>query len=159
MAAPTLAVDEDRQRTAAPVGARILASARGGLRAEVEERGWTHHPDRFDEPDARQVNFTLSVQRGGKPLAGHNIQAHVAAPDKPHSRKEPSMTLASGWLVYFRNQFAAAPDVAERILRSADQELSAATAELDSARGRQMAEASTRLFAAAFRAHGPDYWP
>lgn len=125
---------------------------------KAKSGGWTHHPDRFNEPDARMVSFTMSVERGAKALGGHNVQAHVAAPDQPNPHEEPSMTLSSGWLVYFRNQFAGAPDVAERILQSADEELSAATAALDTARGKQMADASTRLFAATFRAQGPDYW-
>src|SRR5260221_2497558 len=94
---------------------------------KVKSGGWTHHPDRFNEPDSRMVSFTLTAHRGHEPLAGHNVQAHLAAPDHAHSREEPSMALSSGWLVYFRNQFADAADVAERILRSADPELSAAT--------------------------------
>jgi hypothetical protein len=152
-----------------------LARADAGLPVLVHERqwrsvrdtayelkpkdgAWTHHPDRFAEPDSRMVGFTLAASRNGAPLGGHNVQAHVRAPDNAQPREAPSMTLSSGWLVYFRNQFAQAPDVAERILKSVDEALSTATAELHTVRGQQMTDATTRLFAATFEAEGPDYW-
>jgi hypothetical protein len=110
----------------------------------------------------RMTGFTLTVRRDGVALGGHNIQAHVHAPGhKPgpyDDADRPDLTLASGWGVWFRNQFAQAPDVAARIIGSIEAELSQVTAELARAGAAESTELSERLFANELHATGPDYW-
>jgi hypothetical protein len=126
---------------------------------KVKSGGWTHHPARWNEPDARMVHFTLVALRERRPLGGHNIQAHVGSATRyAGAPADVDVWLSSGWWVSFRNQFAQAPDVAAKIIASADDELSKITAELERARGTEMVEAKDRLWAMTFHATGPDYW-
>jgi hypothetical protein len=125
----------------------------------VKDGGWTHHPDRWSDPDARMVGFTLVASRDGQPLAGHNVQAHIGSAtwrQKPPS--DVSVWLSSGWWIAFRNQFAQAPDAAAKIIASVSDELSTITGELERARGTEMIAVKDRLWSMTFRAEGPDYW-
>lgn len=108
------------------------------------------------------TGFTLVVTRDGRPLGGHNVQAHVEEPgSKPgplDDAADPDLELQSGWAVWFRNQFARSPTAAAAILGSIDAELSRATSALETARGKEMADQCSRLFATTFAATGPDFW-
>src|SRR5204862_3830977 len=116
----------------------------------------------FTSVPMRMTGFTLTARRDGVALGGHNIQAHVHAPGHKPRRDDdaecPDLELASGWGVWFRNQFAQAPDIAARIIGSVEAELSHVTAELARASAAQSTELSERLFATALHATGPDYW-
>jgi len=116
----------------------------------------------FTSAPLRMTGFTLTASHGGVALGGHNIQAHVHAPGhKPGPNDDadrPDLKLTSGWGVWFRNQFAQAPDVAARIIGSVEPDLSRVTAELGAATAVQTTELSERLFAMELHATGPDYW-
>jgi hypothetical protein len=126
---------------------------------KTKSGGWTHHPDRWTEPDARMVDFTPVALRDGHPLGGHNIQAHVGTATRHHGPPDDvAIWLTSGWWVAFRNEFARAPQIATEIIASVEDELSVVTAALERARGPKMAEAKDRLWTMTFHAEGPDYW-
>jgi hypothetical protein len=126
---------------------------------KTKSGGWTHHPTRWNDPDARMLNFTLVALRDGEPLGGHNIQAHIgSATTDNRPSADVDLWLSSGWWVAFRNQFAQAPEVAATIIGSIEDELAKITGELEAARGREMAEAKDKLWAMTFHARGPDYW-
>jgi hypothetical protein len=115
--------------------------------------------------ESRLVAFDITVERHGRPLGGHNIQAFLFAPDyQPRDYRarglddDVALTLESGWWITLRNQFAEAPDIAAQILASAAKDLSAATAEASVAREDEIAPLWQRLRAARFSAAGPDYW-
>jgi len=116
----------------------------------------------FTSVPLHMTGFTLTASHDGVALGGHNVQAHVHAPGhKPGPNDDanrPDLKLASGWGVWFRNQFAQAPDVAARIVGSVEPELSRVTAELGSATAAQTTELSERLFAMELHATGPNYW-
>jgi hypothetical protein len=120
------------------------------------------HTTGYTSVPMRMTGFTLTVRRDGVALGGHNIQAHVHAPGhKPGAYDDadcPDLRLASGWGVWFRNQFAQAPDIAARIVGSIEAELSQVTVELAGASAAQSTELSERLFAIELHATGPDYW-
>jgi len=130
-----------------------------GFELKVRSGGWTHHPNGWSEPDARMVSFTLVVLRDGKPLGGHNVQAHVTAATGDGARPvDVDVWLSSGWRVSFRNQFAQAPGVASRIIASVEAELSEITGALETARGADMVAVKDRLWATTFHARGSDFW-
>jgi hypothetical protein len=116
----------------------------------------------FTSVPMRMTGFTLRASRDGVALGGHNIQAHVHAPGRkpgPYDDPDcPDLTLASGWGVWFRNQFAQAPDVAAQVIGSVEAELSEVTLELGRASAAESTRLSERLFAMEFHAAGPDYW-
>jgi len=126
-----------------------------GQRGATRMTGFTAAP-------LRMTGFSLTASHGGVALGGHNVQAHVHAPGhKPGPNDDadrPDLKLASGWGVWFRNQFAQAPDVAARIIGSVEPDLSRVTAELGGATAAQTTESSERLFAMELHATGPDYW-
>jgi hypothetical protein len=125
----------------------------------MKSGGWTHHPNRRTDPDARMINFTLVSLMDGQPLGGHNIQAYVGSATARHGPPDDvDLWLSSGWWVAYRNQFAQGPDVASEIFAAVEAELSNITAELEHARGAEMAEASDRLRAMTFHAEAPQYW-
>jgi hypothetical protein len=128
----------------------------------LKSGSWSHHPDRWHEPDARMTGFTLVVTRNGRPLGGHNLQVHVEEPGaKPgplDDSSKPDLELSSGWGAWFRNHFARSPEAAAAIVGSIDPELSRATNDLAAARGEEMADLCSALFATTFTATGPDFW-
>ena len=128
-------------------------------RLRPKSGAWAAHPD-ARSPDQRLLRFDLTVERSGKPLGGHNVQAVLGAPDQPRYRldEDVAMWLASGWWVSLRNEFAHAPGVAVVILQSVAGELSALTAEATKARGADAQALSEKLFASTFDGTGPDYW-
>jgi hypothetical protein len=131
----------------------------GRFELTVKDGAWSHHPKRWSDPIARMVGFTLVALRNGQPLGGHNVHAHVRSATWGKGRPgDANVCLASGWLVTFRNQFAQAPDVADKIIASTSDELSAVTEELEHARGVEMIAVKDRLWAMTFQADGPDYW-
>lgn len=116
----------------------------------------------FTAAPLRMTGFTLTASRNGVALGGHNVQAHVYAPGHMPGADDdadrPDMTLTSGWGVWFRNDFARAPDIAAQIVGTVDAELSRVTAELGHATAAETRPVSERVLAMAFRATGPDYW-
>jgi hypothetical protein len=116
-------------------------------------------------PSKRLVAFDITVEHGGEPLGGHNVQAILNAPDyrPPDPRNaglndQVVLTLDSGWWITLRNQFGDAPGVAARILSSAAQELSRATSRASEARGNETDAVWSWLITTHFDASGPDYW-
>jgi hypothetical protein len=102
------------------------------------------------------VSFALKATRNGNALGGHNVQAHVHAPDQ-FARGEPDFELASGWRVDWRNQLQRQPDVARAIFASLDADLSRFTRELNAARGPRMMEVQKELWAYRFIARVMDH--
>jgi hypothetical protein len=96
----------------------------------------------------------MTVTYDGKQLGGNNIQLVVGAPGQTRVGLDEDVVLwlDSGWWVTFRNEFARAPDVAQRILGSAADPLSAITSD---PRG---ADASI-LGSTVIEASGPSHWP
>lgn len=123
----------------------------------VKSGAWTRHPDRWGETEARLLGFDMTVTRGGEPLGGHNIQAHVTAPDQS-PRGDVALELSSGWKVSLRNEFERAPYAAIAIFRAIHADLSRFTLELTDARGTPMVELQKQLWAARFAAAGPNAW-
>lgn len=124
----------------------------------VKSGGWTHHPDTWDDPNARLVSFTLKATRNGSPLGGDNVQAHVNAPDQPEYN-DVFFELSSGWRVSLRNQFERRPEVARAVFEVVDAELSRFTEALASARATQMVELQRELWATPFAATVADHEP
>ena len=103
---PASASDEKRS----PAARLCRAMREGRFELKVKDGAWSHHPDRWSDPAARMVGFTLVALRNGLPLGGHNVQAHVgSATCRKGPPSDASVWLLSGWWVTFRNQFAQAP--------------------------------------------------
>jgi hypothetical protein len=109
-------------------------------------------------PDSRFVGFDITVQRDGRNLGGHNVQAAFGAAGRSDPRHDVALTLGSGWCVTLRNQFAQAPEVALEILRSAQAGLELVTADANAVQGVAAHELSGRVLSMTFEAVGPDYW-
>ena len=110
----------------------------------------------------RLTELLITVERGGVPLGGNNIQLVAGAPDRRRSglNEDVVMWLDSGWWLTLRNQFADAPHVAAEILASAADRLSELTDCAD--RGGRPGDGDSfwqQIRATTIVATGPDYWP
>jgi hypothetical protein len=109
----------------------------------------------------RVIHLDMTVEHGGRPLGGHNVQVVLGAPDQVRRGldEDVALTLDSGWWVTLRNQFALAPCVATEILESAADRLNETTAEATEARGQAARELWSKLRSTVISAAGPAYWP
>ena len=120
--------------------------------------GWRRR-DRHDEGD-RFFEVSLTAERDGVPLGGHNIQVVLGAPDKARHglNEDVVLWLDSGWWVTLRNQFAGAPDVAISILRPAANGLSRFIELVSAGESGQHEALLERVHAISIETPGPDYW-
>jgi hypothetical protein len=109
----------------------------------------------------RVIHLDMTVEHGGRPLGGHNVQVVRGAPDQVRRGidEDVAFTLDSGRWVTLRNQFAPAPCVATGILESAADRLNEITAEATEARGQAARDLWGRLRSIVISAAGPAYWP
>jgi hypothetical protein len=111
-----------------------------------------------DPPSLSEVSMT--VERAGAPLGGHNIQVVIGAPDRQRRGLNAQVVvwLPSGWWVTLRNQFADATGVAAAILESAADGLSDLTTFAAGGMPRGARAFWEELVATTVEARGPDYW-
>jgi hypothetical protein len=118
-------------------------------------------PRSYGSRGGRLIHFDMTVEHRGKPLGGNNVQAVLGAPGELQRGLDENvaLTLASGWWVTFRNQFALAPCVGVEILNSVKDSLAEVTAEANETSGEASEELRQKLSSRVFVANGPDYWP